>query len=390
MPYQSLQEGQILTQAQLDELRQQNGLDNAQGIRGSPFASPYGNRKMSETEQNEARQNSTGLLFQRTGPTDQGQGAGDATSKVDAGYYTSYRPQDDGSYQVTDPARWVGSRQQDLVNSDHFNPGTAIGMAILAAGGQGLYSGLTGAGAAGTGAGAATSAANAGGSLASEWAAMGANGVPTLTIGGEAAAAGGGFLGGDNVAQGFKGTINGNAPGFNWNPLGTSTNLRGGATSTGLTANIPGLASVTNGVITPEILAQYGVGATALVPGAVANSTTALNGLNSTLGDVTNLADGHPNKWTDPKNIKRGLDLAKTLFGDTPQGGSSGSGSGFMPSQQAQPAYSKGLLDIGGRIEPKELPYLQPYVSGMMRDLGQGVYKAKQDDPYSRGLMQAR
>ena len=138
------QAGQTITRDQLQALIAASPLDNP-----ADTLSNFDNRaRILEGKGGDSSALQT-MLFQRTGATNEGRGAGDPTSKDDAGYYTSFFKNSDGTYRVaSDPGmvnRWVGSRQQDLKNSDHFNPGTLIGSAILSVGFASVLSGITGA-----------------------------------------------------------------------------------------------------------------------------------------------------------------------------------------------------------------------------------------------------
>ncbi len=125
-----------------------------------------------------------------------GKNPDDPTSQDDAGYHYALTKGNDGSYRVDNADYSGGLRAQDTDNNNRFNLSefavkAFLGAALGGAAGFGPLAGGNAAGAIGSGEG----------SLASQWAAMGANGVPTLTMG-EGAAAGGGLLG--DAAQGFR------------------------------------------------------------------------------------------------------------------------------------------------------------------------------------------
>ncbi len=312
-----------------------------------------------------------------------GKNPDDPTSQGDAGYHYVLTKGGDGKYRVDNADYSGGLRAQDTDNNNRFNLSEFavkgfLGAALGGAAGFGPLAGGNAAGAIGSGA-----AAGAGeGSLASQWAAMGANGVPTLTMG-EGAAAGGGLLG--DAAQGFRTA----APSFgpeasqfgNYGIDGA--NALSGSGMTGVT----GLAN-----LTPAELAaiQSGIGLDTTGLGLASGATTLGSPFSPTMnnfGQAGSQLTGSPNfeqSWTDklkdPKNLKNIYDMAQGLFGQQPM--SSGGGAGTHGSGQSSP-YMAGLMDIGGRIQNRELPILDSFHSGLF---GQ----SPQASSYARGLMNQR
>ncbi len=270
-----------------------------------------------------------------------GKNPDDPTSQDDAGYHYALTKGNDGSYRVDNADYSGGLRAQDTDNNNRFNLSefavkAFLGAALGGAAGFGPLAGGNAAGAIGSGEG----------SLASQWAAMGANGVPTLTMG-EGAAAGGGLLG--DAAQGFRTGYQGlqtaglppadpfstatstfgQAPiGESFGQIGSGTAGQAGAVAsgaagagyvspmaTGSILSTPGLSS-----ITPSALADFG-------------AQTGLNtaGLSTAAGlpySGTNLQDlPKPTDWKKNLNdVKKVLDATKLLTGGQDQQGGEGAG----------------------------------------------------------------